>query len=159
MIRCLEIPESHDDRITWLQREVMGTELPELVTELIAIGDVTDPPSEEAVTLVSDERILKQGLAWMEPEQIQVLLRNPVVLQTVQQTVLEEDPDYWSAIVAPPDDAGRAAVSQTRDTLGNLLADDESPVAAPAQATVTPSSNSWYTPAAWATCRAWRRVA
>ena len=121
MIRALEIPETHQQQIDWLEQELVGTQLSALITEMTGIGGYAGSPSDQALSLTSDPRTLEQGLSWLNPEQLSTLLRNPTVLGSLQQSVLAEDSSYWTRVVPPADDPARAACLRTGEVLQQLL--------------------------------------
>ncbi|MEN1681568.1 MAG: hypothetical protein AAGJ46_18455 [Planctomycetota bacterium] len=112
MIRAFSIPDSHDARLAWLERELVGPDLPKLATELAAVHGEGGLDQ----TLVDDRRVLEDGLRWLGDAQLEQLLCQPQTLIALQRRVLSADTDYWQAI-APPREASGRSMAETLDDL------------------------------------------
>ena len=120
MIRALELPETHSQRVRWLERELVGTELPRLMTQLTAIHQEGKERQEDVVGLLtSDPRLYDQGLAWIDADQLESLLCHPKQLGRLQQAVLVDGGDYWSTVLPPEDQIPAAQYAAGLSLLAN----------------------------------------
>ena len=100
-MRALEIPETREEQIAWLEAEIVGTELAALATELQAVHGPSNSESQLDDQTLSSVR--QRGLDALSPEQFGALLRDPDQLLTLQSDVLENGGAYWSAVDPPTD--------------------------------------------------------
>ncbi len=106
-----QLPENPNDWPHWLERQLVGLHLGELVVELEALlgepshaGETSDNTvTLEPVTLktVCGDRlqtVLRQGLAALHEEQIRTLLKHSSLLLPLQELVLEHGGQYWQQL-------------------------------------------------------------
>ncbi|MEM9186732.1 MAG: hypothetical protein AAGB00_09585 [Planctomycetota bacterium] len=154
MIRALEIPEEHAARVAWLERELVGPDLPRLASELAALHGAGGEPAV-AAELAVDSRLLDRGLSWMDDRQLAALLTHPTTLIGIQRRVLAEDSAYWSRVAPPADQRFAAAVDKTREVVLAAAGAPPTVSVAPAAAAPTPRrSVVWSLAAALATAAA-----
>lgn len=123
MIRALEIPTEHADRLLWLERELVGPDLTCLVTELSALATGANPAAD-ATMLIDDPRVLEKGLDWMSPEELEALIGQPDSLITLQRRVLAEGSAYWYRVAPPTDMWKSASIERTRAAIGRVADPD-----------------------------------
>lgn len=99
-LHALDIPDHPAELAPWLERQLTGLHLAELVAELSAVHD---PHVEKARTL--DEvlgsdlpRVLSSGLASLSRSQLRELLREPRLLLDLQERVFIAGGDYWDRL-------------------------------------------------------------
>ncbi|MGB7325651.1 MAG: hypothetical protein WBD31_12325 [Rubripirellula sp.] len=147
-MRSLAIPETRQKQITWLESEMLGTQLHRVAIELASLrnlqtyhGDASDQMSFDADTLV---RLRDQGLVALSDVQFTSLLTHPRRLNIIQQDVLVNGGPYWST-VDPPHDLNL----ETRiDRIGAFLREgcDEPPLITPVH-----SRSDWRSNLGWST--------
>lgn len=102
-LQIADIPENAADIPAWLEGQLLGPHLGELVAELAAVHQ----QSTATVTLddvVGTHRadVLERGLGVLSPARFSRLLTNPRLLFALQELVLIEGGPYWSNV--PPAD-------------------------------------------------------
>lgn len=94
-----EIPEETVQLADWLERQVVGRELRQLVIELKAIlGDTA--PQESLNSICGDQLpdVLARGLAALDPARLRRLLKSPQSLFALQEQIFVEGGDYWETV-------------------------------------------------------------
>jgi hypothetical protein len=130
----LQMPDSFPDRRAWLERQMVGLELGDLVAELAAIHSSRPSESLPTPTLQSafaDQlpELLSQGLSILTEKKFGLLLRHPDLMMELQAVVLEQGGRYWDAIPRA-DEFGRGILAE-RAALSELLTNQ--PIATPLQ--------------------------
>jgi len=148
-----EIPDEVSDWPSWLEQQIAGLSLFDLVVGLKA----TSEPSNNSTTLqrVCGEQlptIYESGLGVLRTEQIRTLFENPELLLELQERVLVEGGAYWDSVEQPPEDKlvveqhvakTLAAIGQARPSqglMGNLDAVMSSPVKPSTSVSTKPKS-------------------
>lgn len=109
-------------RARWLERALVGLDLPVVIMELAAIaGDPAGlpevPPGSVRSWLGSDATaVLQQGLDRLPRRKLDELFRRPGLLLGLQELALTEGGPYWNALVGQ--DAGLNVMAAThRDSV------------------------------------------
>jgi hypothetical protein len=95
----LDIPEDTDQLALWLERQIVGLQLRQLVVELESIL-----PGERSATSLSEicgqslPAVLETGLSALGDSQLHGLLRQPQSLLELQDAVLINEGSYWRQI-------------------------------------------------------------
>jgi hypothetical protein len=136
----MTIPDDPAELARWLERQLVGLSLPELVAELTAIhGRAESPLSLGDWFGILRNDVLARGLGVVGPDRIGLLLRHPKLLYELQDVVLSEGGRYWDEL---PRDAD---VSDSVNRSWNRLADQLTPAPAPHRPVVQPApATAWY---------------
>ncbi|TWU48628.1 hypothetical protein Poly51_45290 [Rubripirellula tenax] len=106
-MRSLAVPESREDQTSWLESEIMGTELHRLAVEFASLSgsesNDTEPLNPTAFDTDTLVRVRDRGLAALSNSQFTSLLVQPQTLLNIQQDVLVSGGAYWSTIDPPED--------------------------------------------------------
>ncbi len=99
-VQILAMPDSHNDRVTWLEQQLCGVQLADLIDELYVVQDVADDGSAEQTLdalLPPDQlaQVVRSGLATLSETQLLSLLRNPSSLLELQEKLLYSNGDRW----------------------------------------------------------------
>ena len=95
-MRALQIPETHQAQIRWLEAEMLGTQFLHLVAELEAVhGRNNDSLHLDDAKL---EQVRESGLSVLSQTEIKNLLTHPKQLLSLQQDVLVNGGAFWSEI-------------------------------------------------------------
>ena len=101
-IRMLTIPDDHIAWPDWLEQQLVGVQLHELIEELrIANAAASREQSESLNDILTNQQltfIAESGLGVLETSQIQRLLSDPEALLELQEHVLINGGDYWQTI-------------------------------------------------------------
>jgi hypothetical protein len=91
-----ELPETHEQTALWLERQIVGMELSQLVTELAAVHNATRP-RESVRSILSGElnRVLQEGLRCLPQEKFRQVLLQPFYLFELQELVFSYGGEYW----------------------------------------------------------------
>ena len=96
----LDMPEQPDQLPAWLEQQLAGLSLGELVAELDAIHRPAAPiPVLEDVLSGALEAVAEQGLSVLTRVQIQTLLRYPSLLPELQQHLMIHGGEHWQESV------------------------------------------------------------
>lgn len=99
----LEMPDNPADWPNWLEQQLVGLELRELVVDLQALsgadGSTTasGPTLEEALAGKLDEA-LARGLSGAGPDAVRALLNHPHLLLELQERAFSNGSDYWAQL-------------------------------------------------------------
>ena len=94
-IYATEIPNDDAAVPRWLEQQIAGPELRQLVAELRAVESTEPAPSLNQVLGASRDPMLEQGLAILSAEQRTMLLSHPELLYELQELVYSSGGDYW----------------------------------------------------------------
>jgi hypothetical protein len=113
----LEVPDDVLQLPAWLEAELVGLRLRDLMSELSVVHRVAlrSTSSEELETWLGTDRaaVLDRGLGALPAERFSDLLKRPHFLPALQELVLLEGGSYWQNLL---DTVGRAAgASELRD--------------------------------------------
>ena len=152
----LQLPDSLTDRRAWLERQLVGLELGDLVSELVAVHQARSPHAAPAPTLQQDfagelPRILQQGLSVLTEKQLGLLLKHPSLLTDLQDAVLERGGSYWDGV--PRSDEFESRLVAQRDDLSQQLATGSASTAStkPESPAPRPLVSAVPTPGRWKT--------
>jgi len=140
---ALELPEESAELPLWIERQLVGLNLRQLVTELTAIGQMatddatarqSSPPATttpaDAAQWLGDSKgtVLADGLRGLPAEKLSELLRQPRLLGSLQELVLVEGGPYWEEVArrAP---AVEARVAMGRERVVQAVRGETSPIA------------------------------
>lgn len=131
-LTALEIPEDDALLAGWLERQLVGCDLGDLIAGLISVRDADGSPTLDA--LVGDRlpTILQSGLTALAPDELRGLLDTPILLLELQERVLVEGGPYWDTV--PRTDEHLAAAESVRQRVAEHIADG--------QPTVVPSTKA-----------------
>lgn len=113
-------------RARWLERAIVGLELPAVITELAAIsgspGNLAEVPPETVRSWLGPDAtaVLERGLAGLPRRKLDELFRRPGLLVGLQELAFTEGGAHWNGLVRQ-DDATNVFVRSQRDpVLGRL---------------------------------------
>ncbi|MCA9082036.1 MAG: hypothetical protein KDA58_15850, partial [Planctomycetaceae bacterium] len=91
------IPEQPADWPEWLEQELVGQRLAELIAELQTIHGATAEAPLSLSQICGDQLadVAERGLQVLSPQQMQQLLKSPAALLELQEHVLIEGGAYW----------------------------------------------------------------
>lgn len=97
----LEIPDDLQKRPAWLDRQLAGTQLPELVAELSAVHSDELPQMRSLADILgsASQAVLDQGLSALPPDRLHDLLRHPEQLMILQERILVDGGPYWRELL------------------------------------------------------------
>ena len=102
-LTSLSLPIDPAERPAWLEAQLVGAELRNLVLELETIrgprSTTTSLPNLADVLGSKRTVILRNGLAGLSPQEVASLLQNPRLLLDLQEAVLCEGGPYWQHLV------------------------------------------------------------
>ncbi|MEM1186728.1 MAG: hypothetical protein AAGI53_17220 [Planctomycetota bacterium] len=135
-----EIPESDEALARWLEEQIVGLRLHELVAQLLAVEENDSSVSLDEKLSVS--AVLSDGLGAASPEQVRELLYHPRLLLRLQDLVLREGSPYWSTVERSPEhlQAAQELLSTARESI--------IPPATPASEAARASVRAWLAPLA-----------
>lgn len=115
------LPADRADLPGWLERQLVGDRLADLVEELAAVT----PPATPAAGTLRDRLggVLAGGLGVLPAAALDALLARPAELLAVQELVLAEGGPYWDAVPLPP--GFDEVVAAGRGRLAQALEGDE----------------------------------
>jgi len=94
-IYALEIPNDDAAVPRWLEQQITGPDLQQLVAELRAVESAEPAPDLNQVLGASLDQMLEQGLGILSAEQRTMLLAHPELLYELQELVFASGGDYW----------------------------------------------------------------
>ena len=100
-LTAFEIPENVDQQPEWLERQLMGLQLQEVVANLHAVhSSENDEQALESICGDQLKTVLQSGLSALSQEQFQLLLTTPNALFVLQEHIFEQGSEYWLKIPA-----------------------------------------------------------
>jgi len=112
-------------RVQWLERALVGLDLPVAIAELAAIGgtpaDSAEVPAEEVRSWLGADAtaVLEQGLEHLPKQKLDELFGRPALLAGLQELALTEGGQHWNNLVRR-DEATRGIASEQQErVLGN----------------------------------------
>ena len=98
-IISLTIPDDAAAWPEWLERQLVGLHLRDLIDELHVIAPPEEPaPSLNEVIQGQREDVLQRGLSVLESDRLSLLIRHPELLLELQELVLIEGGPHWQSI-------------------------------------------------------------
>ncbi|MFN4260705.1 MAG: hypothetical protein ACK4RK_15520 [Gemmataceae bacterium] len=97
----MDFPAEPSELAPWLERQLVGPRLAELVAELAAVHKVENGSHASLNELLAHYQtpILSQGLSVLPAPQLSRLLRQPRLLLELQALVLEQGGSYWDRLI------------------------------------------------------------
>ena len=140
----LDIPEADEDRAAWLEKQLVSSRLPELVTQLAAFNEMAEQHDNTATTTFSLEEfvnrhgtaVYQKGLQTLSIDDAHSLLQNPESLLELQQLVFANGGKYWDSIIQ----TNQIVASPIEDRAADKDKAKVSPVPMPASDT---NSKTW----------------
>lgn len=119
-LHAFDIPDDPARLSRWLEEQLVGLDLIELVAELSAVHGTSVPASLREVLDGRREDVLSRGLAALPPETLRLFLLQPRLLLELQDLVLMEGGPYWDELgrLSP---AFRDQLARGRDRLRAFL--------------------------------------
>ena len=139
----MNIPEQADALAGWLERQLVGLDLAELVAELEAIHPAAAAPLPlDDVLGGQRDEVLRRGLGALPATALRQLLRQPRLLLQLQELVLEHGGSYWGEV----DAGGELELAMQRGEQRLMAAVRERQPAAPPAPVVRPAEavTAWY---------------
>ena len=97
---ALDMPDNHEELPQWLERQLVGPNLRELVAQLTVIHQGAPLQGEfNEVFKGKRSRILEAGLSALEQHQITALLTNPKLLLDMQIFVFSRGGSFWEQLL------------------------------------------------------------
>jgi len=99
--RVLDIPDDSTDMAAWLDRQIAGADLHEVVAELAAVHGAAAGRRSADTDEVSRwlgpalPEVLARGTGGLDRRRMGELLRTPSLLPGLQELVFIEGGDYW----------------------------------------------------------------
>lgn len=104
-LHVLDIPDDAAQLAPWLERQLVGLELGELVAELEAVHGTLAPKQKslDEITGAQLSAALQNGLSACSPNVLRQLLTNPRALLELQERIFIDGGSYWSRVPATAD--------------------------------------------------------
>ena len=101
-LHVFDIPDNPALLPTWLEGQLMGLDLHQLVTELSVFHGPAEEPALSLYDVLGGQQlaVLQTGLRALSRLQLRQLLRQPQLLLDMQRLVLDEGGDYWVTLPA-----------------------------------------------------------
>jgi hypothetical protein len=127
-LHALDMPDRHEEVVPWLERHLVGIDLPDLVAELAAVYDAGRVPRGALADVLggSTPDVLQRGLSALPREQFRRLLTQPFLLFELQELVLTRGSRYWRALESTSEARARAE-AEWRKIKAALPAADRGP--------------------------------
>ncbi|MFV0446033.1 MAG: hypothetical protein ACK5Q5_20850 [Planctomycetaceae bacterium] len=111
----LDLPDSNAELAGWLERQLVGLDLGDVVAGLLAFRPATsDEPSLDSILSGSQSDLFEQGLGVLSDTQRQSLLRYPRRLLELQERVLLQGGSYWRQLPVTTEHQQQVQAIQTR---------------------------------------------
>lgn len=127
-LNIADIPENAADIPAWLESQLVGPHLGELIAELVAVHRPTASPTLDEALGSHRADVLERGLGVLSPPRIARLLTNPRLLFALQELVLVEGGPYWSDVSPADGILLEAQADRGRDRLRAYLDGQLAPV-------------------------------
>lgn len=152
---AFDIPDAPADLAPWLERQLTGLHLAELVAELVAVhgASAADDRSLEEVLGPHLQQVLDSGLSAAPLSVLQDLLRHPEILLALQERLLIDGGAYWDG-VEEDSAAFEEQVARGWQQLSKTLGEDVAPAGAVKTRLVEPEPTA-ARPAAKPRSRSW----
>ncbi len=110
MLVACDIPEDSTQLADWLEQQLVGLQLGDLVAMLRAVHGDGDGPSLEDVCDGKLSEVVQHGLGRLEISQLQGLLVHPKRLLELQERVFLDGGDHWRTVPRTTEHLQAAAV-------------------------------------------------
>lgn len=96
---ALDLPENTSNRAAWLERQLVGLELRELIVSLKGIQE-RGPDDVRLSQILGDsmDSVLQQGLSSLDQDTLRELLRHPECLLELQERIFLDGKEYWDRV-------------------------------------------------------------
>ena len=109
-LHLLSIPEQPSALSTWLEAQLVGLYLTDLVDELSVVrereGENKSIPLADLLTPADIQNVSSSGLGSLDEDQLIQLLVNPQCLLELQEHVLEKESSFWSHVTRSDEHLG-----------------------------------------------------
>lgn len=143
---ALEIPDEDRERALWLERQLVGLDLGDLIAQLLVVQQSSANVSLEEALGPRISEILRSGLSSLSPDEISGLLSCPEILLELQSRIFIEGGAYWQTVSRTPEHlAAVERVNQAVDQqlFGQTTANETAPLLAPASKTSSAKTWTW----------------
>jgi hypothetical protein len=125
-VLALDIPDDPAGLPPWLERLLVGPDLPALAAELAAVHGNGAGPGPLVPEVLGEwlQPVLNRGLAVLPPEVLRTFLLRPSLLLGLQELVFASGGAYWDRLMASPADLA-AQVARGRRRLEALWTEGE----------------------------------
>lgn len=122
-IVALSIPDDPTQWAGWLEQQLVGLHLYELVEELQVLHQLPDDPALNLNGVCGGQlaRVFESGLSALSDVQVRQLLMTPRLLIELQEQVLEHGGTYWTQL--PRSDEQQQKLTESWQKLSASLAD------------------------------------
>lgn len=124
----LDMPDDPQQLIEWLEQQLVGLELLQLVDQLTVVhGEPADSVTLEETCSENLAQVLSEGLQPLEPEQIRSLLTHPRLLLELQDQITHKGGEYWDKV--PLSTEHQQSVDRGWEQLQRSIAGDDATAA------------------------------
>ncbi len=145
MLVCLTIPDLPENWPAWLEQQLIGLQLAELVEELPVFTGVADRAEIQLADVLQEQeqQVYQSGLEVLSPIQIKQLLTAPHLLFELQEQILLQGGEYWAELSIPA--SQRELLDDQRKQLAAEIAGDQTAITPPVSQPVWHGSkrSSW----------------
>lgn len=132
-ITLFNMPDDPQELAPWLERQIAGPTLRELIQELLAFGaDANEKVTLESLIGGRLSDVLSHGLRVLPLEIVRQVLGHPLTLLELQEHVLFSGGEYWETLAAP---------SKPSEAQPRYADDSESSPGSPKEAEAEPMFN------------------
>jgi len=129
-VRIITIPDDQTQWPGWLEQQLVGSHLRELIEELRIVDGLdssfqASKPLSEILTTKQLADIAKSGIAAIGVKKIPELMSNPDALLDLQEYVLINGSSYWQNV--PVDSQLKASMERSRSKLNAIIGDSQTP--------------------------------
>lgn len=137
-ITALDIPQDDAQLAKWLERQLVGCDLGDLVAGLLAVGGRAEIPMLDSLLEGRVGAVLQSGLGVLSPSKLRELIGNPISLMELQERVFVQGGAYWDEVPRAAEhlDAARRVATRVAERHADEMS---SPVLAP----TAPSRRAW----------------
>lgn len=103
-LAILDMPENPAELRSWLEQELIGLRLRQIVTELMAFAGDEPENSSTSLDAICGEQVpvaLERGLSALSDEQLRKLLTHPRALFELQTRILLDGKEFWKTRRGP----------------------------------------------------------
>lgn len=96
-----EIPDESGDLPGWLEQQVVGLHLGDLIDQLAVLFEDADQEVHQSLQSIWGDkfvRITQEGLSCLDQKELGYLLRHPQLLGELQDAIFQRGGDYWLSV-------------------------------------------------------------
>jgi len=97
-LHLFDIPDDHRKLPAWLEKQLVGVHLAELVAELTAVHGSSERPTIEDLLDGQWDAVYQSGISGLSQATLRRLLTQPALLLDLQDLVLINGGDYWNQV-------------------------------------------------------------